>query len=278
MRTLLVFGASGAVGRFLLPQLQAHFQAIPVSRDLRAGWLRADLYHADEAWPPADVAISLGPLDAFAASLKRQVDPSLRRVIAFSSMSAESKNDSDDAKERDIARRLQNGEETLRSVSAKRDIALTIFRPTLIYGAGIDRSLVPIARFMRRWRVAPIPIGATGLRQPVHAADLAAACMIALENPTTYGKTYALGGGERLSFRAMLMRIRRATFALPLPIPLAALSVIARRARLASINDAAINRLRVPLTADNTEAMRDFGYAPRIFVADDVLASRKTSV
>jgi nucleoside-diphosphate-sugar epimerase len=186
-------------------------------------------------------------------------------------MSAESKSDSDDAKERDIARRLQNGEETLRSVSAKRDIALTIFRPTLIYGAGIDRSLAPIARFMRRWRVAPIPIGATGLRQPVHAADLAAACMIALENPTTHGKTYALGGGERLSFRAMLMRIRRGTFALPLPIPFAALNIVARRARLASINDAAISRLRVPLIADNTEAMRDFGYAPRNFVADDVL-------
>jgi nucleoside-diphosphate-sugar epimerase len=271
MRTLLVFGASSAVGRFLLPQLQAHFQAIPVSRDMRAGWLRADL-HADEAWPPADAAISLGPLDAFAASLRRQVDPSLRRVIAFSSMSAESKNDSGDAKECDVVRRLKTGEETLRTLSAERDIALTIFRPTLIYGAGVDRSLAPIARFMRRWRIAPIPIGAKGLRQPVHAADLAAACVAALENPTTYGKTYALGGGERLSFRAMLMRIRRTTYAVPVPIPLAALSIVARLARLASINDAAIDRLRVPLIADNTEATDDFGYAPRRFAADDVLS------
>ena len=271
MRTLLVFGASGAVGGFLLPQISARFQVIPVSRDAQPGWLSADLNQTDMRWPPADAAISLGPLDAFAASLKRQVDPTLRRVIAFSSMSADSKNNSDDEQERDIARRLKNGEETLRTVAAERNIALTIFRPTLIYGAGVDRSLVPIARFMRRWRIAPIPVGAAGLRQPVHAADLAAACIAALENPATYGKTYALGGGERLSFRSMMMRIRGATFAIPIPIPLAALRIVAKRAQSAPINEAAISRLRIALVADNSAATKDFGYAPRRFVAADVL-------
>jgi nucleoside-diphosphate-sugar epimerase len=271
MRTLLVFGASGAVGRFLLPRLPAHFHAIPVSRVPRAGWLRADLYHVDALWPRADAVISLGPLDAFAASLKRQVDPSLRRVIAFGSMSAESKSNSDDTKEREVAGHLKNSEEALRTISFERNIELTVFRPTLIYGAGIDRSLAPIARFMRRWRVAPIPFGATGLRQPVHAADLAAACVAALENPTTYKKTYALGGGERLSFRTMLMRMRKASGAMPLPIPLAALRILARRAHLPSVNDASISRLRLALIADNSDATRDFGYAPRNFVAQDVL-------
>ena len=51
-----------------------------------------------------------------------------------------------------------------------RNVAGTIFRPTLIYGTGRDRSLAPIARFARRWRVLPLPVGARGLRQPVHAA------------------------------------------------------------------------------------------------------------
>jgi nucleoside-diphosphate-sugar epimerase len=268
MRTLLVFGASGAVGRFLLPQLPAHFQAIPVSRQARAGWFRAGLSDTQVAWPNADAAISLGPLDAFAAWLKRRNDPTLRRVIALSSMSAESKHDSDDAKERGIAQSLRNSEQTLRGVSAERGIDLTIFRPTLIYGAGIDRSLVPIAQFMRRWRIAPIPLGATGLRQPVHVADLAAACIAALENPTTYGNTYALGGGERLSFRSMLMRMRADASALPIPIPLAALALLAQSR---SINGAAVRRLRISLIADNNAAARDFGYAPRPFIAADVL-------
>ena len=67
-------------------------------------------------------------------------------------------------------------------VAAERGIACTVFRPTLIYGAGTDRSLAPIARFARRWRVLPVPLGANGLRQPVHARDLAAACVAVLAN------------------------------------------------------------------------------------------------
>ena len=79
---------------------------------------------------------------------------------------------------------------------------------------------------MRRWHLLPLPLGATGLRQPVHAEDLAAACVAALENSATYGKTYELGGGERLSFRSMLMRMRAEAAALPVPIPLAALALL----------------------------------------------------
>lgn len=274
MRTLLVFGASGAVGGFLLPRLPAHWRPVPISRKARPGWVRGDLSDTEAAWPDADAAISLGPLDAFAAWLRNRNDFSLRRIIAFSSMSADSKRDSDDADERDLARRLQDSEETLRAIATERGIALTIFRPTLIYGAGSDRSLAPIARFMRHWHIAPIPVGATGLRQPVHAADLAAACIAALENSASHGKTYALGGGERLSFRAMMLRMRAAASAVPVPIPLAALGFLARHS---SINAAAIRRLRVPLIADNAGAARDFGYAPRPFIAADVLPLTDTS-
>jgi len=87
MRTVLVFGASGAVGGFLLPQLRTHYKVLPVSRGKRSDWIRGDLYDPGVHWPAADVVISLGPLDAFAAWLRRQIDPP-RRVIALSSMSA----------------------------------------------------------------------------------------------------------------------------------------------------------------------------------------------
>jgi len=36
MRTVLVFGASGAVGGFLLPQLCIHYKVLPVSRAERS--------------------------------------------------------------------------------------------------------------------------------------------------------------------------------------------------------------------------------------------------
>jgi len=272
MRKLLLFGASGAVGRFLMPLLAGQYATIGVSRSQHPGWVVGDLNDIDGVWPAAEIAISLGPLDAFAAWLERQSDAP-RRVICFSSMSADSKRESPNAMERALAERLRCAETKVFAVGAARGIACTVFRPTLIYGAGSDRSLAPIARFARRWRVLPVPLGATGLRQPVHAADLANACAAAIDKPATYGRTYALGGGERLRFDAMLLRLRDAVpgFVLPIPVPRSALRIAARLAR-GRISAAAIGRLRDPLIADNSAAERDFGYAPVNFLAHDVLA------
>jgi uncharacterized protein YbjT (DUF2867 family) len=148
------------------------------------------------------------------------------------------------------------------------DIDCTIFRPTLIYGAGIDRSLAPIARFVRRWRVLPIPLRARGLRQPVHAQDIARACNAVIDNPATYGKTYALGGGERLTFSAMLRRLRGKQAALLIPLPRFLLRALRTGGGFSS---GALSRLNEALIADNEPAMREFGYAPRAFVAEAVL-------
>ena len=266
MSSVLVFGASGPVGGFLLPLLGAYYKVIPASRVLRAGWVSGDLNDVRATWPAADIVLSLGPLDAFSDWLERQTS-SPRRVIALSSMSAESKRTSPDARERALAERLRANEARMLEIAHQRHIDCTIFRPTLIYGTGADRSLAPIARFARRWHVLPIPVGASGLRQPVHAADLAKACIAAIEQPVTFGKIYALGGGERLPFTAMLWRLRAALpgFVLPLPLPLFALRL------RANIGAAALARLREPLIADNTAAASDFGYAPAAFNAQDVL-------
>ena len=271
MRTVLIFGASGAVGRYLPPLLpDAHYKVSRVSRDRQVGWISGDLNDVAVIWPTADIVISLGPLDAFAAWLERQPQAP-QRLIALSSMSVESKRQSPDPAERTLAESLSVAETRLASYCTARDIACTILRPTLIYGAGIDRSLAPIARFVRRWHLLPVPFGANGLRQPVHAADLAAACAAVIDKAASYGKTYALGGGERLTFAAMLRRVRAAHLGrvLTIPLPLAVL-------RLAGISPGVLARLREPLVADNAPAMRDFGYAPRLFNGADVLPEMRS--
>jgi nucleoside-diphosphate-sugar epimerase len=271
MRTILVFGASSAVGGFLLQRLSTHYKVWPVSRSERIDWIRGDLSDTAVDWPAADAVISLGPLDAFSEWLQRQNDPP-RRVVALSSMSAESKRQSPDTAERALAARLSTAETDLFKFGAQHGIACTVFRPTLIYGAGTDQSLAPIARFARHWHVLPIPLGATGLRQPVHAADLADACFSVIDSTATHGKTYALGGGERVAFAALLWRLRAAQpgLVVPIPVPLFALRFCARMFR-AQITSAALARLRKPLVADNTHAQRDFGYAPRRFSGELVL-------
>ena len=293
MSTFLIFGATGQIGRFLLPRLAAtgaqvcafsrnppaatQQAAAPQATASHITWIRGNLNATVEALPPVEIICSLGPLDMFADWFERYPGTGTRRVIAFSSMSAESKRESMDADERALARRLTNAETRIASIAQTRGIAWTLFRPTLIYGAGIDRSLAPIARFARRWRILPVPIGANGLRQPVHAADLAQACMAVLDCPAACGKTYALGGGERLRFDAMLRRLRAALpwYTLTLPVPMVALRVaLPLFARIGGRGGkvAALQRLRQPLIADNSSAQHDFGFAPRGFIATDAAA------
>jgi len=274
LRSNLVLGATGAVGRFLLPQLLARGErVVGLSRDpqpqgaVEVEWLHGDLFGAAPPLLPAvDVIHSLGPLDTQAHTPLRAA---LTRVVALSSMSAESKQASIDAAERELAARLTAAEQRLFACAREHAIACTILRPTLIYGGGRDASLAPLARFAQRWHVLPIPKGACGLRQPVHAADLATACLSARDVAATVGNTYELGGGERLRFDEMFERIASASQALRVPIPLAFVRAGARLTR-GRVGAGALARMTVDLLADNAAAARDFAYAPRAFTAADL--------
>ena len=284
MRQLLVFGASGSVGRFFLSAMVARDEnVVAVSRESKHSssenltWLQRDLCGDCADLPPAEIIVSLGPLDAFAAWFERYRPNGCRRVIVLSSMSAISKRGSPDAVERGLAATLESAESRLIASAQSRGIEWTIFRPTLIYGAGTDQSLAPIARFALRRRMMPIPLGRTGLRQPIHADDLARACIAAIDREKTFGVVYPLGGGERLRFDAMLNRLRHALpkRSIAIPIPIALLSVLTPLAPylgFAKIGVGALRRLREDLVADNARAIADFGFAPRDFRADDVLA------
>jgi nucleoside-diphosphate-sugar epimerase len=270
MPVALVCGASGAIGRFLLPRLLgAGYEVIALSRvprgdncDARLQWRVGDLDHAMPDLPVLDLVASCGPLDAFARWLAR-TPTRIGRVVAFGSMSIESKQASPDAVERALVARLQDAEQSVMASAQARGSAWTVLRPTLIYGAAVDRSLTPLARLARRWRVFPRIPAARGLRQPVHADDLAGACVAAAATPASAGRIYALGGGERLAFAAMLERVRESLpfRAVPLPLPLALLRPFARKLP-------AFDRLRRDLVADDSAAVADLAWAPRAFRPD----------
>jgi nucleoside-diphosphate-sugar epimerase len=276
----VVFGASGAIGRFLVPRLvAAGADVVAVSRVERASD-RASLRWIDGALPDrvpplanSDVVFSTGPLDAFAAWLGRGASVRLggARIVAISSMSAESKRDSIDPAEQALAARLVEAERSLAAEADVRGAAWTILRPTLVYGAGLDRTLAPIARFASRWRVFPYVAGAKGLRQPVHADDLAAACIAAATHDATARRRYGVGGALRVTFSAMMRRVRAsldvATIPLPVPIAIArgGVGVARRLPPFHALSAAAIERLGRDLVVDDAAARRDFGWEPRAF-------------
>lgn len=267
--TVLVIGGSSQIGYFLLPRLRATGQPVlALSRHPRRArdgvqWLRGALPHDMPTLPELSTIISFGPLLALAEWLNQANPGAAPRVVATSSMSAETKRDSMVPAERAIARRLREGEAALATACARHGCAWTVLRPTLVYGAGLDKSLTPIARRALRTRLFPIP-AARGLRQPVHADDVAQAVLAALDCPASAGRIVPIGGGERLPYPEMFARVRdslpRATLTVPLPARLLRLV-----ARTCPPLRGPLSRLDSDLVADNGELQRLLGIHPRPF-------------
>ena len=102
------------------------------------------------------------------------------------------------------------------------DLDVTIFRPSVIFGAN-DVFLNRFAALLRVFPVLPVG-GAEALFQPVYAGDVAGAIVDALARPETFGKIYELGGPQvytlrqLLAYTARLIGKRRSIIALPGPL------------------------------------------------------------
>lgn len=285
MKTALVFGGSGQIGMPLLDRLRDDgWRVYAVSRAPRAEqpglvWLPGELpgvplsgsaLPLDATVRQADAIFSCGPLDLFAQWYARS-DADAPRVVAFGSTSIEVKRGSADAEERDLVARLREAERSLFEAAAARGAAVTVLRPTLVYGSARDRNLSRIAQVAQRFGRIVLPRDARGLRQPVHAHDLADAAFRCIDADATFGRTYALPGGETLSYRDMVARVLAALEPAPRlhEVPSPVFNLVLAFAHAAGFaldfNEAAVARMRSDLVFDPADAQRDFGYAPRGF-------------
>lgn len=276
MKTAVLFGASGQIGAPLLHRLQSEgWNIVAVSRDDRRdepglAWRRGDFANAPELPASADALFSCGPLDLFSRWYAgSSIDA--WRVVAFGSTSMHVKRDSADPGERDVATRLREGERRLHEAAAARGARATVLRPTLVYGRGRDATLSRIASLARRFGRVPLPRNADGLRQPVHADDLADAAFAAARADALSQPGYDLPGGETLPYREMVQRVLGCLEApaklLELPAPLFNLALAAARLRghATGLGDAAVARMREDLVFDASPARADFGYVPLAF-------------
>ena len=99
------------------------------------------------------------------------------------------------------------GEASARKAAAS-EVAMTVFRPSVIFGLG-DSFLTLFAG------LAVIPVvplaGADVEFQPVWVEDVARAMVASLENPETFGQTYELGGPQVYRLRELVSRAANAT-------------------------------------------------------------------
>lgn len=276
-----VLGASSFVGRRALDGLAAaNLGALAFSRnppvDARGAWRR--LPAAPEGEIPRWICVA--PVWVLPDYLPFLQSCGARRIVALSSTSRFTKVGSSDAAEQAVAARLAGAEEQVAFWCDRHGIELVVLRPTLIYGLGADRNVSDIARFVRRFGFFPVLGAAAGLRQPVHADDVAAACVAALSAPVA-GHAYNLSGGETLSYRTMVERVCAALGRPPrvvsVPVGLLRVGVPLARClpRYRHLTLEMAYRMNRDLVFDHADAARDLGFAPRAFAlsADDISPS-----
>jgi uncharacterized protein YbjT (DUF2867 family) len=84
-------------------------------------------------------------------------------------------------------------------------LAWTIFRPSIIFGPGEHVQFVTqLADVVRMAPVIPVVGDGKARFQPVHLDDVAEAFARAVEDPSTLGETYELGGAEVLTYEEIL--------------------------------------------------------------------------
>ena len=215
--------------------------------------------------------VSLVPIWVLPAYFSMISASGAKRIVALSSTSRYSKRDSSDPIERDVATRLIEGEEQLARWADQAGIEWVILQPTMIYAPGLDRNINEIERVICRLGFFPLLGAAHGRRQPVHADDVATACVAALASSKARNKTYILSGAEVLTYREMVGRVFRALGrterfitipSLLFKIAIASLRVLPRF-RYLSITMA--QRMNNDLVFGHEDAAQDLGFAPRMF-------------
>jgi nucleoside-diphosphate-sugar epimerase len=208
-RRVLVLGARSLVGPFLLERLGEAGVAVSRSAappDAVGRWLQADVL-ASPSLPAAQLVVSLLPMWLTPLALPALRAAGVQRLVALSSTSRFTKARSPDAKERAVAEALARGEDELVQRCGEAGVTWTILRPTLVYAEGRDGNVSRLAALIRRWGVLPLYGRAEGRRQPVHAADVAAAALGALHAPAAQDRAFDLPGGETLTYRDMAARV-----------------------------------------------------------------------
>jgi nucleoside-diphosphate-sugar epimerase len=271
----LILGATGLVGGYIVEHLvRAGIRPLALSRSPQSGrgvdWFRGDLARPDALkFPPFATLYCTADAILLSAALPHLFHPSLRRAIVFSSTSVMTKLDSEVAAEREKLKDLADAEQTIVAACERNHVAWTILRPTLIYAEGRDINITPLSRLIRRFGFMPLVGGAPGLRQPVHAEDLAIGAIAAASSAAAANKFYSLPGGETLSYREMIGRIfdglRKPRRAVPIPVMVWRASFLLAKPLFPTANVAMGTRMMKDMTFDAAPAKRDFGWNPRGF-------------
>jgi len=283
--TVLLTGASSQLGVFLIPRLlAAGFRVIALSRrasgdstgpDEQLMWKHPGSFGigstGGESGLPerVEMLISCGPIEI--ASEAVILCPGLERVVVFSTSSVFTKASSPDGSENRQIVDILAREAQLEALCSDRGLALAVFRPTLIYGCGLDRNISLLAAWIRRLGWLPLAGGAGGLRQPVHADDLASLAVNALLTDKPVNLDSPACGGTTLTYRQMVELIfdalekPRRIISLPPWMMASLVRLLGLLPRWRRVNPQMVLRQNTDLVFDDSALKEYLDFRPRPF-------------
>jgi uncharacterized protein YbjT (DUF2867 family) len=210
---VVVLGASGTIGRALLPALAgAGHDVVPVSRRPREGWAVADVGDAQAvarvlAGAQAVVYLvhSLGAADfeerdrrAARAVAEEAERAGVRQIVYLGGLG-------DDADE--LSPHLRSRRETEREL-ASGAVPVTTLRAAVVVGPG-SAALESIRALVDRLPVMVLPRWGRTPTQPVALADVVRYLVGVCGLEAAYGRTFDVGGPEVFTYREMIERVAR---------------------------------------------------------------------
>lgn len=278
-----VLGATSFVGRCLLPLLKKNGWSVRAYSRREVNSTDPDIQWVQIPKSPEDLNNPAGESDQIGfwvclTSIWVLPDyfPMMekhgaRRVVAVSSTSIFTKSRSSSGEEKSTALKLSGAETCLEQWSADKGVEWIVLRPTLVYGRGMDKNISEIVRMIRRLGFFPLLGKGDGLRQPIHAEDVALACLSALGKTDIVNRAYNLSGGETLSYLEMINRLFTALGRCPrmIHVPLGffrlAVAMLRLFPRYRHLTSQMAERMNEDLVFDHADAARDLNFQPRKF-------------
>ena len=281
-KTAIVLGGSSFIAPYLLRRLaeRCYNGAVTSRRPHAADSSLPDGFTAQQldATSPGDwrapagaIVVSLLPLPILVPLLPALAEAA--QIVALGTSGVHYKQDSGDSEERAYIQSVVDAAAALEMACADSNTLWTLLQPTLVYAPWRDHNVSAIARFIRRFGFFPVASPGRGLRQPVHADDVARAAVAAIGNPKAENHAFVLAGGETLAYREMVARVfealgrRPLIVALPGPLLRLAMGTAGRLFRYNYSSDL-FDRMNRDAAFDIAEAREALAFAPRDFHPD----------
>jgi nucleoside-diphosphate-sugar epimerase len=274
METILVTGATGFTGSYVVPMLLKlgyhmqcfvrHSSNTTVLAEHMVDWCYGDLADINslvQAMKGSDILINVAYISSgYAPNIVRAAEiAGVKRALFVSSTSLFTTSS--------FKTPLLAAEACIRQSR----LPSTILRPTMIYGSSRDRNMGRLIRHLQKWPVLPVFGNGNYLQQPVYVENLAWAIAHAAFSDHTIGKAYTISGADALTYNEVISTICRllkrkvARIRLPITPCVFTLRLLEKRGFRLPIRAEQILRLNEDKAFDFDDAQRDFGYSPLPF-------------